>query len=143
MFQSRPGAARHMESSMAQLSRGARRELPQRYGPESAVAGEVSGTSSPTDYTSQQVIDARYQEAVHRGDRILNDVRPITVKYDSNFQSISSCRKSPMRFAISSTIFHDGGKNARGLVRATGDLRDHSTLCTPASSILPMELRSN
>jgi peptidoglycan hydrolase-like protein with peptidoglycan-binding domain len=120
MFQSRHGLPANGildGTTIAELERGCRSGI----APDAGVAGEVSGTSSPTDYTSQQVIDARYQEAVHRGDRILNDVRPITVKYDSNFDQFAAA----VAYALRDQLYyrHDGGKNARGLVRATGDLK--------------------
>jgi hypothetical protein len=84
-----------------------------------------------TDYTPQQVIDARYQEAVNRNDTSWFEVRKITVAFESNFDEFAARTAFELRTRL--YYRHDGGKNARGLVRATGDLAAiHKILVTAA-----------
>lgn len=73
------------------------------------------------DYTPTSVIDARYTQAVKRHDHVLYAVYPITVKFDSNFDEFAA----RVAYALRDKLYyrHDGGKNARGLVRASGDLQ--------------------
>ena len=82
--------------------------------------GEVPGKQR-TDYTPTKVIDARYTQAVKRNDHVLYAVYPITVKFDSNFDEFAA----RVAYALRDKLYyrHDGGRNARGLVRATGDLQ--------------------
>lgn len=94
-------------------------------GYESSLSGEWEFGEAPgkqrTDYTPTNVIDTRYTQAVKRHDHVLYTVNPITVKFDSNFDEFAA----RVAYALRDKLYyrHDGGRNARGLVRATGDLR--------------------
>jgi hypothetical protein len=88
--------------------------------PDQQELGELPGKQR-RDYTPTSVIDARYTQAVKRHDQVLYTVHPITVKFDSNFDEFAG----RVAYALRDKLYyrHDGGRNARGLVRATGDLQ--------------------
>src|SRR5258707_7378118 len=60
-------------------------------------------------------------EAVYRHDTPWIEVCPIVVKFDSNFDEFAARVAYELRGKI--LYRTDGGRNARGLVRATGDLK--------------------
>jgi len=101
------------------------------------------GTAA-TDYTPQQVIDGRYQEAMKRRDTTWFEVRKITVAFDPNFDEFAASTAYELRTRL--YYRHDGGRNARGLVRATGDLATiHKIFATgtpPPSKGTPIRLNA-
>lgn len=76
--------------------------------------------SQRTDFTEIKIIDSRFMEAVRRGDRRLISVHPISPKFDPDFDVFAANVAYELRHRLYYRT--DGGKNARGLVRATGDL---------------------
>ncbi len=111
---------------------------------EQELGGSGSAKQGRADYTPRQVIDTRYSQAIQRHDHVLYSVHPITVKYDSNFDEFAA----RVAYALRDKLYyrHDGGRNARGLVRATGDLRIiHSLYRTakpPTPNGTPIELNA-
>src|SRR5579862_524411 len=100
--------------------------------------------TSNTDYTPQQVIEARYQQAVNRGDNQYVEVIKITVAFDPNFDEFAARTAYELRTRL--YYRHDGGKNARGLVRATGDLavihKLFATVTPPLGKGTPIHLNA-
>jgi hypothetical protein len=72
------------------------------------------------DFTPSTIIDSRFMEAVRRGDRQLISVHAISPKFDRNFDVFAANVAYELRHRLYYRT--DGGKNARGLVRASGDL---------------------
>jgi hypothetical protein len=73
-----------------------------------------------TDFTEIKIIDGRFMEAVRRGDRQLISVHAINPKFAPDFNVFAANVAYELRHRL--YYRSDGGKNARGLVRATGDL---------------------
>jgi hypothetical protein len=76
--------------------------------------------SQRTDFTEFNIIDDRYMEAVRRGDLQVISVHPINPKFDPDFDVFAATVAYELRHRLYYRT--DEGKNARGLVRATGDL---------------------
>jgi peptidoglycan hydrolase-like protein with peptidoglycan-binding domain len=112
--------------------------------PKPAIEGNVSGRQLRTDYTPTPVIDARYMQAVKRGDKANYRVYPIVVPFERDFDRFAA----RVAYALRDKLYyrHDGGKNARGLVRATGDLKVihslYSTGTPPPAIGTPIELNA-
>jgi hypothetical protein len=73
-----------------------------------------------TDFTDVKIIDQRYREAVRRGDKKWVSVHRIKPKFDADFNIFAANVAHELRAYLYYRT--DNGKNARGLVRASGDL---------------------
>lgn len=110
----------------------------------SFAANSQGESEHGTDYTPRQIIDARYTQAVQRHDQSTWTVYPITANYNSNFDEFAAS----VAYALRDKLYYrrDGGKNARGLVRATGDLQViHSLYRTgtpPPANGTPIQLNA-
>src|SRR5688572_20087366 len=74
-----------------------------------------------TDFTDIAVIDQRRQEAFERGDKRWVSRHRIEAEFDTDFDVFAANVAHELRTYLYYRT--DNGKNARGLVRATGDLK--------------------
>lgn len=95
-----------------------------------------------TEFTPMQVLHRRAQSARKRGDRYVQSLHDIKVKFDQNFDQFAASVAYELRHKI--VYRTDGGNFARGLVRQTGDLKllhdVYLTTNTPAGSVIRLNV---
>jgi len=80
----------------------------------------MGNDSDRTDYTDREVFARHATESIRRHDKYTLEIVKIVVGFDPNFDEFAAKVAYELR---TRTIYRsDGGKNARGLVRASGDL---------------------
>jgi hypothetical protein len=75
-----------------------------------------------TNYAEQEVYRKRYLAATKRGDRYIKKTRPLLVQFKNDLDNFGAQVAHSLRTYV--VYRSDGGRFARGLVRASNDLED-------------------